>query len=330
MKMADISVAKLCRTLRCTRNLVYRTWTRYQETQSTGDRFRSGRPRSARTPQPKAAVRSRIVRNPERSMRQMARDLCVSERSMRRLISKDMRLKSLRKKHVHSLNAAQRHKRKENALKLLRKGRWIGWDRIWWSNEKLFTCNQVLNKQNSRVIASSVKALDPEHRFVQRKQGGPKVMVWAAFSSHTKTRIIVIRSGLKMNSDVYQTEVLAKEVKNAGTKYFHGQRWLYQQDGAPNHTSRSTIAWLSENRIPFIAPNEWPPSSPDLNPADFCLWGLMEAEVNKAAHNSEASLLKAIIAAWRKIPQEALRNACRAVPRRLRDVINADGGYIEK
>ena len=119
-------------------------------------------------------------------------------------------------------------------------------------------------------------------------------------------------------------------MKNAGTKCFHGQRWPYQQDGAPSHTSRSTIAWLSENRIPFIAPNEWPPSSPDLNPADVCLWGLMEAEVNKAAHNSEASLLKAIIAAWREVPQEALRNACRAFPRRLRDVINADGGYDEK
>ena len=70
----------------------------------------------------------------------------------------------------------------------------------------------MLKKQNSRVIALSVNVLDPEHRFVQRKQGGPKVMVWAAFSSHTKSRIIIIRSGLKMNSDVYQTEVLAKEL----------------------------------------------------------------------------------------------------------------------
>ena len=56
----------------------------------------------------------------------------------------------------------------------------------------------------------------------------------------------------------------------------------------------------------------------------------MEAEANKAAHNSEASLLKATIAAWRKGPQEALRNACRAVPCRLHDMINADDGYIEK
>ena len=79
-----------------------------------------------------------------------------------------------------------------------------------------------------------------------------------------------------MNSDVYQTEVLGKKVKNSGTKCLHGQRWPYQQDGAPSHTSWSIIAWLSENRIPFIAPNEWPSRSPDLNPADFCLWGLME------------------------------------------------------
>ena len=72
MKMADISVAKICRKLGCTWNLVYRTCPRYQETQSIGDRLRSGRPRSARPPQLKAAVRSRIICNHERSMRQMA------------------------------------------------------------------------------------------------------------------------------------------------------------------------------------------------------------------------------------------------------------------
>ena len=67
-------------------------------------------------------------------------------------------------------------------------------------------------------------------------------MVRAAFSSHTKYRIIVIPTGLKMNSGVYQTEALGKEAKNASTKYLHGQQWLYQQDGAPSHTFRSTTA----------------------------------------------------------------------------------------
>ena len=330
LRIAGKSVAEICHALNCTRILVYRTWTRYQESQSTNDRFRSGRPHSVRTPRFKVAVRGRIHRNPERSMRQMARDLHVSESSMRRLITKDMRLKSLRKRHVHSLNTIQRQKRKTRARKLLCKGRRVGWDRIWWSDEKMFACNQVWNKQNTRLIASSVKALDPEHRFVQKKQGGPKVMVWIAFSSHTKSRIIAIPSGSKMNSEVYQEQILEKEVRRAGTKYFNGRPWLYQQDGAPSHTSRSSIEWLSQNNIPFIAPNEWPPSSPNLNPADFCLWGLMENEINKIGHSSEASLLKAITAAWKKFPQEVLPNACEAVPRRLREVIKADGGYIGK
>ena len=62
------------------RKLIYRTIKIYKETGSLNDKARSGRPRTEKTIGLKAKVQKRIVRNPRRSMRKMARDFGVSSR----------------------------------------------------------------------------------------------------------------------------------------------------------------------------------------------------------------------------------------------------------
>jgi len=46
-------------------------------------------------------------------------------------------------------------------------------------------------------------------------------------------------------------------------------RFVFQQDGAPAQD------WLRVNCTDFIAKDEWPPNSPDLNPLDYHVWGAM-------------------------------------------------------
>jgi len=48
---------------------------------------------------------------------------------------------------------------------------------------------------------------------------------------------------------------------------------LFQQDGAPAHRSRHTVAHLRSNVSEFIEPENWPPNSPDINPVDYAVWG---------------------------------------------------------
>ena len=48
---------------------------------------------------------------------------------------------------------------------------------------------------------------------------------------------------------------------------------LFQQDGAPAHRSRHTVAYLRSNVPEFTEPENWPPNSPDLNPVDYAVWG---------------------------------------------------------
>jgi len=43
----------------------------------------------------------------------------------------------------------------------------------------------------------------------------------------------------------------------------------------PAHTACQMQDWLRANCTDFIAKNEWPPNSPDLNSLDYHVWGAM-------------------------------------------------------
>ena len=81
-----------------------------------------------------------------------------------------------------------------------------------------------------------------------------------------------------------------------------GRPYIYQQDGAPAHTSIKTQDWCREN-LPFFFEKEvWPPSSPDSSPLDYFVWGVAERDVNRSAHQSKESLITAIKEVFGDLP----------------------------
>ena len=59
-------------------SFVYSTIQHYNEAGSVNDCNRSGRPKTATTPEVKKKIASRIARNPPRSMRKMAGEIQIS------------------------------------------------------------------------------------------------------------------------------------------------------------------------------------------------------------------------------------------------------------
>ena len=94
-------------------------------------------------------------------------------------------------------------------------------------------------------------------------------MVWAGISAVGRTQLVFVPEGIKINSKTYHEMILDHVVKDLSHTVFSGKPFLFQQDGAPAHTSNSTQGWLRENIPDFIRKEEWPPYSPDLNPVDY-------------------------------------------------------------
>lgn len=326
---AGKSTHEIAATLKIGRRFVQRAVARFVETGSNQDRPRSGRPPSARTPQLKKKLQKKIQRNPERSMRKMALECGISERTVRRVVHQDLQLKSLRKQRVQLLSSQQRQARVERCRNLIPRAAAVGWDKILWSDEKIFTVQQATNAQNCRVIASDASAIPSAHHLVQRAQKPASVMVWCGVSAEGRTDMIFIPPGCKVNAKSYQELVLSEAVVSAGQQLFDGGPWLFVQDGAPAHTAKSTQQWLQQHDIDFVEKAGWPPSSPDLNPLDFCIWAELERRVCCKPHRNVESLKRALLREWARFPQSVLRESCLSVDKRMRAVIRARGGHIE-
>ena len=103
-------------------------------------------------------------------------------------------------------------------------------------------------------------------------------MVCAGVSTIGRTPLFFVPPGVKVNSISYQRLILEPVVKDLSEMMFSGEFFLFQQDGAPVHTSNSTQSWLRNNISDFVSKEEWSPYSPDLNPMDYSIWSLLESK----------------------------------------------------
>ena len=62
----------------------------------------------------------------------------------------------------------------------------------------------------------------------------------------------------------------------------------------------------------IIGVSLWLPSSPDLNPLDYSIWGVLENKRNANSHPNIASLKIAIEKEWHKISEEFILKACKS------------------
>ena len=106
-----------------------------------------------------------------------------------------------------------------------------------------------------------------------------KVMVSTGVSMRGKTRIYFIdTSKTKVNSECY-IKLLDDNLLPECRTLYPDNDFIFQQDGAPSHTSRITQEHPDANTPEFIGKDDWPPQSPDLNPMDYHVWDSLSEKV---------------------------------------------------
>ena len=90
---------------------VYRVKSAMKHNGSLGRKSGSGRPRSARTPATVRAVQHKIRRDPNRSIRKLAREHGVSRMAMHKLVTVDLERRSLTRPVRHLITEVQKEQR---------------------------------------------------------------------------------------------------------------------------------------------------------------------------------------------------------------------------
>ena len=154
-------------------------------------------------------------------------------------------------------------------------------------------------------------------------------MVSAGVCYGGKGRLHCVPDKTKINAGYYTANLLPKLLDDCQNLLEND--FVFQQDGAPAHTSQRTQEWLAINTPDFIEKDDWPPNSPDLNPLDYCVWGLMLAAYQKyrPKPSTKAELEVVLQIIWDNISQQSIDKAILGFRKRLRVCVNADGGHFE-
>ena len=207
-------------------------------------------------------------------------------------------------------------------------------------NQLLYSCHSALGKMVSRDPFLSAKQLaaamfDWEKDMVdklpldnatyERPQRSSKSTI-RRYNSHSKAimmHLVIEKGGDSrltlcdplQDSASYQATVLTPNLAfiKAGE---------YMHDGAPSHTSRSTVAFLAAKGVKVLP--DWPPNSPDLNPVEHCWSWISQQLVGKKIRNAN-ELEAAVRQAWAAKPADLIPKLCGSMVRRLTAVQVAKG-----
>ena len=105
-------------------------------------------------------------RNPGRKPKKLALQMGVSTTTMRRALKRDLGLKLLKKGTCHMLSVPQKIARVKKAKALLKRYAPEKVKRILFTDEKIFTVEVSINKQNDRVYGRNVQAVSQQFRKI--------------------------------------------------------------------------------------------------------------------------------------------------------------------
>ena len=239
---------------------VYKAWKEKGVSQR-----RAHKPRSDKkwTPTFLARLKRTIAAMPTTNQTQLAIKKGVSPRMIKRAMN-DLGLKSYRLSICHLLTTKMKDAREVRCKALLSrlKKRDAG-HTILFSDEKVFTLDQSRNSQNDQYIATVKENVPPFHKT----KNPASIMVYSLITSDGKAmRPHFFKPKEKVNTAVY-VNMLKKVVP--WVKENVAEPYIYQQDSAPCHTSKTSLAFLESNMFNYWGPKTWPSNSPDLNPMDY-------------------------------------------------------------
>ncbi|VDO25026.1 unnamed protein product [Haemonchus placei] len=140
-------------------------------------------------------------------------------------------------------------------------------------------------------------------------------MVWAGVLWNGKTELLFVEPGLKTNAEYYVQQLR--------------EDFVLQQDWAPAHASRKTLAFLDSVSVEYHK-TEYPSASLDLNPLDYRVWDELNRIVCDGQEVADlADLRRRIKIALQKLSISFVRKAIEEFRDRAQCVVDSASDNIQ-
>ena len=163
------------------------------------------------------------------------------------------------------------------------------------------------------------------HLLSRRKHNIQKKFMLTIFWNINGFPIVEILPDGEKFTDEYFVNNILKSLNQIAPQN-RNRKLVLHYDNARPHTSRKVNRYLDENRMKR-APQ--PPYSPDIAPSNFFLFGYIKSKLNGQHFDSVESLLEEVQEILSEISKETLKKVFEDCERRLNEVINRNGEFIE-
>jgi transposase len=197
------------------------------------------------------------------------------------------------------------------------------WKKVVWSDEI------KINRMGSdgRKWAWKKQGEGLSDRLVEGtvKFGGGSLMMWGCMLWEGPGFACKIDG--KMDGDLY-IKIMEDELKES-LVYYNKQTEdvIFQQDNDPKHTCKKAKAWFKEQGFEVL---QWPAQSPDLNPIEH-LWHHLKRRLGEYETQPSGilELWERVQVEWDKIDPAVCQKLIESMPRRVKAVLKAKGGYTK-
>ena len=274
-----------------------------------------------------AAISNFVRENRRTSVRKLSSCLKIPRSSVHRTLVNDLHLHSYKPRIVQLLSKEARQIRKQfcqDFLETIDKNQ-LFLPNVLWSDEASFYLRDAVSVNNVYYWCTN----NPNTKF-ELPLASPKVTVWCGFNNRFLLKPYFFDGNVTSNAycDLILNHVIPQlKLKRCFSKT------IYQQDGAPAHTSNQTLALLHKKFPGRLISKKcgmiWPPYSPDIAPPDYFLWGYLKSKVyENRSFNDLNDLKQAITYEVTKIPPVILQKVCDSLTKKLKLCLKDDGAHV--
>ena len=236
----------------CSRMAVHNLIKKVKETGSTERRNGSGRPVTA-TAEENVSTFEELVCSQEdesgthNSIRPIAPRISISKSSVHRLVKKK-NLHCCKRLKTPQMNSACRKRRAERAGKLLQRFPIHSLPRLLFQDEKDFSLQVPINRQDNRVYFNGPKKdVQPERLYSEGNKFSKKVMVSAVITwKGVSQPFFIVGNGIKVNGVFYLKNLYDDLILAVETMY-PNKDFILVQDRAPSHRANQVQSFLKKN-----------------------------------------------------------------------------------